>query len=114
MERSNKMSEKITKSTGNVFKDIGLPEPDAVLIRSEIMSQITEIIKERGLTQKAAGKLLGLSQGRVSELMCGKLSLFSLEHLYKLLNYLERDVEIIIKPRTRYETKASTTLIFKS
>lgn len=105
------MTKKVTKGTENIFNDIGLPDPDVVLIRSKIMSQLTEIIKDLGLTQKEAGKKLRLNQGRVSELMNGKLSLFSLEHLYKLLNFLERDVEIIVKPKTKYETKATTSLL---
>ena len=106
------MKERITRGSGNVFKDIGLPDPEAALVRSRIMSRVTEIIKKQGLTQKEAGKILGLKQGRISELMNGKLSLFSLEHLYKLLNALERDVEIIIKPKTKYESRATTSVLF--
>ena len=106
------MKEKVIRGSGNVFKDIGIPDPEAALVRSKIMSQVTEIIKERGLTQKEAGKILGLKQGRISELMNGKLSLFSLEHLYKLLNTLERDVEIIVRPKTKYESRATTSVVF--
>lgn len=106
------MKEKIIKSSGNVFKDLGLSDPEGLMIRSEIMSKITSILKERNLTQKEAGKILDLKQGRVSELMNGKLSLFSLERLCQMLNALESDVEIIVKPKTRYESKASTSLVF--
>lgn len=105
------MKDKVIRGTGNVFADIGVPESDTALIRSQIMSRITEIIKERELNQGQAGKVLGLKQGRVSELMNGKLSLFSLEHLYKLLNALEQDVEIIIKPKTASEKVATTSVL---
>ena len=105
------MKEKVIRGSGNVFKDIGLPEPETALIRSKIMTRVTEIIKERGLNQQKAGKILGLQQGRVSELMNGKLSLFSLEHLYRLLNALEQDVEIIVKPKLENEKAATTSLV---
>lgn len=105
------MKEKVIKGSQNVFADIGVHEPDTVLIRSQLMSRITEIIKERGLRQKEAGKILGLEQGRVSELMNGKLGLFSLEYLYKMLNALEQDVEIIVKPKTANEKVATTSVL---
>lgn len=105
------MKEKVTKGSNNVFADIGITQPDTALIRSQLMSRIAEIIKDRGLKQGEAGKLLGLEQGRVSELMNGKLSLFSLEHLYKLLNALEQDVEIIVKPKTANEKVATTSVL---
>ena len=75
------------------------------------MSRITELIKERDLTQKAAGELLDLPQSKVSCLMSGKLSMFSLEHLFELLNALDRDVEIIIKPKTKQEKFATTQVL---
>ena len=100
--------EKIYKSSGNVFADIGLPHPGRVMVRSQIMSRITQLIRERGLTQKEAAKLFGISQPKVSCLMRGKLSMFSLEHLLELLNALGRDVKIIITPKTRTEKFATT------
>lgn len=74
------MSEKITRGSGNVFQDIGVSDPERTAIRALIMSRITEIIKERGLSQTEAGKILNLTQSKVSNLMNGKLSVFSLEH----------------------------------
>lgn len=105
------MSEKITRGSSNVFQDIGVSDPERTLIRAQIMSRITEIIKERGLNQTQAGKILGLTQSKVSNLMNGKLSVFSLEHLLRLLNALERDVEIIIKPKSPYEKVATTSVL---
>lgn len=105
------MSTKIHRGSGNVFADIGVAHPERVLARAQVMSRITELIKERGLTQKAAGELLDLPQSKVSCLMSGKLSLFSLEHLFELLNALDRDVEIIIKPKTKEEKFATTQVL---
>jgi predicted XRE-type DNA-binding protein len=105
------MSEKITRGSGNVFPDIGVVDPERALIRAQIMSCITAMIKERGLSQIQAGKLLDLPQSKVSNLMNGKLSMFSIEHLFKLLNALEEDVEIIIKPKSPNEKVATTSVL---
>ncbi|MCK4993995.1 MAG: XRE family transcriptional regulator [Candidatus Omnitrophica bacterium] len=105
------MREKIIRGSDNVFKDLGVFDPERTLIRAKIMSRITEIINELGLTQKQAGKLLNLTQPKVSNLMNGKLSIFSLEHLFKLLTALKYDVEIIVKPKLATETKATTSVL---
>lgn len=98
-------------SDTNVFVDIDVSYPQITLARAQIMSRIAEIIKERGLTQKEASGLLGLPQSKVSCLVNGKLSMFSLDLLLVLLNRLDRDVEIIIKPKTKEEKSASTNVL---
>ena len=103
--------EKIHRGSGNVFADLNVAHPARVLARAQIMSRISEIIKERGLTQKETSELLGIPQSKVSCLMNGKLSMFSLDFLFELLNALDRDVEIIIKPKTREEKVASTHVL---
>lgn len=105
------MTEKIVKGSGNVFKDIGVSDPDRTLIRAKIMSFITGMIKERGLTQNQAAQLLNLTQSKVSNLMNGKLSVFSLEHLFRLLNALEQDVEISIRPKSRNRLPKTRVLV---
>ena len=102
---------KVHRGSGNVFADIGVTHPERVLARAQIMSRIAEIIKERGLTQKEASELLGIPQSKVSCLVNGKLSMFSLDHLLVLLNKLDRDVDIIIKPKTKEEKVASTHVL---
>jgi phage-related protein/predicted XRE-type DNA-binding protein len=103
--------EKVHKGSGNVFVDVGVAHPERVMARAQIMLRISEIIKERGLTQRKASKLLDIPQSKVSCLMNGKLSNFSLDHLFELLNALDRDVEIIIKPKTKEEKFATTQVL---
>jgi len=100
------MSEKdvqVTEGSGNVFEDLGLPESEELQVKAELTRQIFNIIRKRGLTQAAAGRLLGLKQPDVSALMRGRFTGFSTDRLIKLLTTLDRDVDIIIKrkPRTR-------------
>ena len=87
----------ITPGTGNVFEDLGLPDADDRLARAELARQIGVIIRERGLTQTVAAKALGIDQPKVSALLAGQLSGFSLERLARFLTLLGRDVQIIVR-----------------
>jgi predicted XRE-type DNA-binding protein len=90
-----------TESSGNVFADLDLPDADELLARSQLVHQITGIIRQRKLTQKAAAALLGTTQPIVSDLIRRRLDRFSLERLFAFLNRLDCDVQIIIRPKPR-------------
>jgi len=87
----------ITPSAGNIFQDLGLPEADDRLAKAELARQIGAIIRERSLTQTAAAKTLGVDQPKVSALLAGQLSGFSLERLARFLTLLGRDVQIVVR-----------------
>ena len=78
---------RITPSSGNVFRDIGFPPAEAehLLIRSDLMIAIRSLIEERGLTQTRAARLLGVTQPRVSDLVRGRIELFSIDSLVEML-----------------------------
>ena len=78
----------VHSSSGNVFADLGLPNPDELLVKAQLAYQIGELISARQLTQSEAAKLLGIDQPKVSALMRGKLSGFSTERLFRFLNAL--------------------------
>lgn len=80
------------KSSGNVFADLGLPNPEELLAKSEVAIKIAKIIKKKRLTQKRAAEILGITQPKVSALLCGKLRSFSLERLFRFLNALGTSV----------------------
>ena len=75
------MKSKITKSSGNVFVDLGFaPDEVAVLtLRAELMVALRKLIAEKGWTQAQAAGELGVTQSRVSDLVRGKHEKFSLE-----------------------------------
>jgi predicted XRE-type DNA-binding protein len=93
------MAERIRRSSGNVFKDLGFPPQEAahLLIRADLMIQIERILEERGLTQAKAAVLLGVSQPRVSDLVRGRVDLFSIDTLVDLLARL--DVSVTLRTR---------------
>lgn len=88
---------KIERGSGNVFADLEFPDADAYLLKAELVTRIDRIIRERGLKQVEAAKLLGLSQPDVSRLLRGKFREFSMERLLRLLTVLGRDVDIVIR-----------------
>ncbi len=81
------MSKTITRSSGNVFADLGYsPEEAAILqMRAALMAELRKFIKARKLTQAKAAQILGVSQSRVSDLVRGKWERFSLEMLITLV-----------------------------
>lgn len=88
---------KIERGSGNVFKDLGYPDADAHLLKAELVARIDEIIRQRGLTQVEAARLLGLSQPDVSRLLRGNFREYSMERLLRLLTVLGHDVDIVIR-----------------
>ncbi len=96
----------VTKSSGNVFADLGCKNPEELKVKAKIAASINSIVKHRNITQAQAAKVLGISQPQVSDLKRGNLKHFSVERLFDLLNALDRDIEIRIKkksPRTQRE-----------
>jgi predicted XRE-type DNA-binding protein len=100
----------IKKSSGNVFADLGIPEPETALAKAELARRINLIIKKRGLKQTEAAKLLGIDQAKVSALGRGCLTGFSTERLFRFLNALDRDVEIIVRPKPASRKQAHVTV----
>ena len=90
------------KSSGNVFADLGLPNPEREQLKARLTLQIYRIIKARKLTQAQAGKIIGIAQPQVSLLMCNRSGNFSVERLMTFLTILGHDVEITVRP-TRNE-----------
>jgi predicted XRE-type DNA-binding protein len=92
-----KRQDTFESSTGNVFEDMGLPNPEEELARAQLASRIHLVIKQRRLTQVVAAKVMGIDQPKVSALLNGRLSGFTLDRLMRLLTALGQDVNITIK-----------------
>jgi predicted XRE-type DNA-binding protein len=94
----DKVVTKIEKGSGNVFADLGLPNPEQELLKARLTLQIYKIIKARGLTQAQAGEVLGIKQPHVSTLMRNRAGNFSVGRLMEFLTALGQDVQITVKP----------------
>ncbi len=94
------------RSSGNVFADLKLPQPEEALAKAELAQKIGSIIEQRRLTQAQAAVILGVDQPKISALKRGHLSGFSLERMMRFLILLGSDVEIVVKSRPRSRSQA--------
>jgi predicted XRE-type DNA-binding protein len=95
----------VRPSSGNVYEDLGVSESPEALAKAELVARISEAIESRGLTQSQAAKLLEIDQPTVSDLMRGRLRGFSSDRLFRFLNALGKEIEIVIRPRRRSSSK---------
>jgi predicted XRE-type DNA-binding protein len=102
---------KVQSSSGNVFADLGLANADELLIKAELVRQISNLIDAKSLTQTETAEILGINKPNVSALLNGKLSGFSTERLFRFLNALGSDVEIRVTPKPQPELKAQTRVV---
>ena len=89
----------ITPAGGNVFADLGFPEPEAesLKIRSTLMIAIHRTIDERGLTKKDAAKLFGVPQPRITALRRGAVGSFSIDELVGMLARANIHVDVTVR-----------------
>jgi len=95
---------KLTRSTGNVFRDLGFAPEEAehLRVRADLMIKIEKVLKARGLTQAEAAKIMGVTQPRVSDLLRGRIELFSSDALIDMLARLGVRVRLVTtSPRSR-------------
>lgn len=104
------MSIEFETSSGNVFEDIKVANPDESFAKAELARRITSIIKHRHMKQQNAAETLGIDQPKISRLLRGHLSEFSLEKLLSLVMRLDRDIEIVIKKRPKNRVTSHMTV----
>lgn len=104
-------TEAVTPSSGNVFADLEVPQPELALAKADLAHRLCEAISARRLTRSEAGKVLRLTLPKVSDLMRGNLAGFSLDRLIRLLNRLDLDVEIAVRPVAGNRKPAGTSVV---
>ena len=97
------MKVKLTRSSGNVFRDLGFSPEEAehLRVRSDLMMSLQKAISVRRLKQGEAAKLLGVTQPRVSDLMRGRIDLFSIDTLIDMLTRLGIRAKVVLQPSRR-------------
>src|SRR6266581_1013715 len=108
--KARKRGARVTEGSGNVFADLGLPNPEQELLKARLTLQIYKIVKARGLTQAQAGKLLGIKQPHVSALMRNRAGNFSVGRLIEFLTALGQDVQITVKPTRKATGEMSVVM----
>ncbi len=90
---------KITRGSRNVFADLGFPDAGERQAKTRLAMELNAAMKARKLRQVDAAELLGIPQPKISALVNYRLDGFSVERLMEFLTALDRDVEIVIRPR---------------
>lgn len=98
-----KSSLKVTPSSGNVFRDLAFSteESEHLLVRADLLLQLQKALATRQLTQVQAARLLHVTQPRVSDLLRGRIDLFSTDSLIDMLARLGVRVRLVVKPARR-------------
>ncbi|MBI5660066.1 MAG: XRE family transcriptional regulator [Nitrosomonadales bacterium] len=96
-----KKNESIEAGSGNVFTDLGFQDAGERKLRVQLAMRINELLQERKLTQAKTAALFGVPQPHISDLKHYKLARFSSERLMHFITLLDKDVEIIIRPKAK-------------
>lgn len=91
------MTDRITKSSGNVYADLGLKNPKEHALKAELVRRIAALLEGEGLSQTEAARRLGIAQPDVSRMLHGHFRQFSVERLLRFLVALGQDVDIVVK-----------------
>jgi len=97
--------------SGNVFEDLGYSNPEESQAKADLSQQIHQIIKNRKLTQKKAAEIMKIDQPKVSDIIRGKLSKYTIDRLIRFLRLLGRDIEIRVKRQSKYSKETTLQVI---
>jgi predicted XRE-type DNA-binding protein len=92
---------KVVASSGNIFADLGRPNAEEKQTKVQLAVAINQLIQRQQLSQAVAARRLNVNQPKVSALLNYQLQGFSVERLMKFLTALDRDVEIVIRHKSR-------------
>lgn len=107
----NEPEEQVIEHGGNVFADLGLTDADELLVRAELTHLIHAELRDRHLKPAGAARLLGLEEAEAEQLIAGRFIRFPTERLLHLLTALDRDVEIVVRPRPAGESRARLRVV---
>ncbi len=95
-------SVRVEEGSGNVFRDLGVRNPDEALMKAKLAMVIGDLIRDLHLTQSAVAAKLGIDQPKVSLLLRGRLREFSVERMFRFVSALEQDITITIRPHAKH------------
>jgi len=84
-----------------VFRELGfdVEESGILRIKSDLMIELSGLIERRAWTQAQAAEVMEVTQPRISNLVCGKIDLFSIDTLITMLDRAGVRVEVTTSPR---------------
>jgi predicted XRE-type DNA-binding protein len=103
--------DQIIEGSGNVFADLRLNDPDELLICAELTHLVHAELRDRRIAPAEAARLLGLDEAEAAQLIAGRFVRFSTERLLHLLTALDRDVDIVVRPRPAGQSRARLRVV---
>jgi len=100
------MNGQVRKSSGNVFADLSVKNPEESLVKARLAHIVSDAIKKLGINQTEAADILGIDQPKVSRLARGQLAGFSIDRLFRFVTLLGSDIEITVIGRSRKQRGA--------
>lgn len=104
MPKKEQKEIKVTAGSDNIYADTGHPNPEEALAKAELAILISITIKRKKLTQKQAAELIGVDQPKISAIIRGQLSGFTMDRLFRFLMALGMDIIIEAKPHISRST----------
>lgn len=104
--------ELVIAGSGNVFEDLGLADSEGRKLRVQLAARLNELIDDNRLSQAAVAKKFGIPQPHISELRNYKLGRFSSERLVRFITLLDRDIDIVIRPRDAAHRTGHVSVLF--
>ena len=111
MARKIKTVDIVEAGTGDVFADLGFADAGERKLKVQLAMRLNAVLTDEGLTQVKAAALFGIPQPHVSELANYKLGRFSSERLLNFLTLLDRDVDILIRPKARSHAHGQVSVL---
>lgn len=101
---------KITRSSGNVYADIGVAQPEAMLAKAQLAQRVGSINTARKLTQREAAEIIGVPQPKLCSILRGQFRGVSEAKFMDCLLRLGNDVQIVVKPVRRKTSVGSLSV----
>ena len=99
------MSEKddleVVRGSGNVFRDLRLGDADTEQMKSALAAEILKAMREQGLTHAVAAARAEVQRADISRICKVDLDRFTIDRLVRILNRLDRRVEVVITEEPR-------------
>jgi predicted XRE-type DNA-binding protein len=110
-KKTRSKTEKVAIGSGNVFADLGFEDSEERLLKAKLATKIAQLIEKKGWTQAQTAERTALDQPKVSRLLRGRLSGFSADRLFAVLNRLGHSVEVRISAKERAPEKSHTRVM---
>lgn len=99
------------KSSGNIYRDLGFPNPDDMGRKSDLVHRIDKIIRESGMSQTQAAQKMGVDQSDLSKILRGQFRSVTFDKIFEMLSALGEDVMIIVHSNPESEERRGRVMV---